>query len=70
MMLPEGTSKPLNNLAAGANINAKDINQWTPLHHAALHGQKESIEILIAEDADVNVWARINTPLHLCSSIW
>ena len=46
-------------LAAGANIN-----QWTPLHHAALHGQKESIEILIAEDADVNVWARINTPLH------
>ena len=51
-------------LAAGTNVNAKDVNEWTPLHHAALHGQKETIEILIAEDAEVNVWARINTPLH------
>ena len=51
-------------LAAGTNVNAKDVNEWTTLHHAALHGQKETIEILIAEDAEVNVWARINTPLH------
>jgi uncharacterized protein len=28
-------------LAAGADVNAKDINEWTPLRKAAWHGQKE-----------------------------
>ena len=31
-------------LAAGTNVNAKDVNEWTPLHHAALHGQKKPLK--------------------------
>ena len=38
-------------LAAGANVNAKDEDGWTPLHFAAT---KEIAELLIAEGADVD----------------
>ena len=50
-------------LAAGTDVDAKDMNGWTPLHHAALNGQKETAEILIGEGADVNAGDKI-TPLH------
>ncbi len=41
-------------LAAGANVNAKDDDGWTPLHGAAYEDQKEIAELLIAKGADVN----------------
>jgi hypothetical protein len=41
-------------LAAGADVNAKARDATTPLHLAALKGQKEIAELLIAEDANVN----------------
>jgi peptidoglycan/xylan/chitin deacetylase (PgdA/CDA1 family) len=41
-------------LAAGADVNEKDILGGTPLHHAARFGQKEVSELLIAKGADVN----------------
>jgi len=41
-------------LAAGADVNAKNILGWTPLHTAAFFGQKEAVELLIAKGADVN----------------
>lgn len=52
-------------LNAGADINAKDINEVTPLHEAALWGHKEVIELLLDYGADIeahtdNGW----TPLH------
>ena len=52
-------------LAAGADVNAKDDKEWTPLHDAAIYGRKEILELLISEGADVNAkddarW----TPLH------
>jgi len=52
-------------LAAGADVNAKDDNGWTPLHEAAWHGRKEIVELLIANGADVNP-QDVNgwTPLH------
>ncbi len=50
-------------LDAGTDVDAKDTNGWTPLHLAALNGQKETTEILIAEGADVNTGDKI-TPLH------
>jgi ankyrin repeat protein len=50
-------------LATGTDVNAKDTNEWTPLHLAALNGQKETIEILIDEGAEVNV-GDIHTLLH------
>ena len=50
-------------LDAGTDVDAKDTNGWTPLHLAALNGQKETIEILIDEGAEVNV-GDIHTLLH------
>jgi ankyrin repeat protein len=41
-------------LAAGADVNAKGMTGWTPLHYAALIGHKETIELLIAKGANVN----------------
>jgi ankyrin repeat protein len=53
-------------LAAGTDVNV--VNNWreTPLHHAALGGQKEIAELLIAEGADVNTKSgdEETTPLH------
>ena len=43
-----------NIITNGANVNAKDIIEWTPLHYAVQTDQKEIIELLIAKGADVN----------------
>jgi cell division protein FtsL len=51
-------------LAAGANVNAKDEYGDTPLHLAALMGHKEIVEKLINASADVNAKdAHDRTPL-------
>ena len=41
-------------LDAGANVNAKNDEDGTPLHFATFHGHKEIAELLIANGADVN----------------
>jgi len=52
-------------LAAGADVNAKDENGWTPLHYAANIGYKEIAELLIANGADVKMTLMsLMTPLH------
>jgi len=57
-------------LAAGADLNAKNIDGWTPLHKAAQKGHKEVAELLIAGGADVNAKDRDGeTPLHRVA-IW
>ena len=57
-------------LADGADVNVKDeARGLTPLHFATQHGQKEIVELLIADGAYVN--AKMNngmTPLD-CSAI-
>ena len=42
------------NLAAGANVNAKTADGTTPLHNAAVYGHNEVAELLIANGAEVN----------------
>ena len=42
-------------LAADANVNAKDRMGWTPFCEAAIIGHKEIAELLFANGADVNV---------------
>jgi cytohesin len=57
-------------IAAGADVNVKDDRLgWTPLHHAALYGDKEISELLIANGADVNAKDRVEaTPLHYATA--
>ena len=52
-------------LAAGTDVNATDeFLGMTILHDAVLGGQKEIVEFLIAEGADVNAMGRTSlTPL-------
>ena len=45
-------------------MNAKRDDGWTPLHYAALFGEKEIAELLIAKGAKVNAKNKNdNTPL-------
>ena len=49
-------------IAAGADVNAKYVDGWTPLHLATT---KEVVELLIAKGADVNAKNTNGmTPLH------
>jgi len=40
-------------LQAGANINSKDVDGWTPLHAAAHWGMEESCKILAENMCDM-----------------
>ena len=54
-------------LGAGADIEARGINDWTPLHYAAATGDPEAIELLLARGADPSARTRIDdcaTPLE------
>jgi ankyrin repeat protein len=42
----------------GADVNARDYNGYTPLHHAAARGDNEMIMYLISKGADVTAVAR------------
>ena len=42
----------------GANVNARDYNGFAPLHNAAARGDRELIEYLVGQGADVTVLTR------------
>jgi uncharacterized protein len=42
-------------IAAGADINAKGINDWTPLHMAVWRDDLETIKILLEAGADTSI---------------
>src|SRR6266702_2945228 len=53
----------------GADVNARDERNWTPLHQASSCGWAESMQLLIQHGANVNARDKSNwTPLHLVSS--
>jgi ankyrin repeat protein len=53
-------------LAAGADVNAKNNERWTPLNYSAFEGHKEIAELLIANGANVNAKDRVGeTPLDV-----
>ena len=57
-------------LENGENINAKDTDNWTPLHIAVRFKHQELVELLIANGANVNAqggWQK-GAPLHWASS--
>lgn len=50
----------------GADVNAKDIKQETPLHKAALSGYTPLINLLVQNGADINeknIWGQ--TPMNI-----
>jgi ankyrin repeat protein len=47
--------------------NAKENNDWTPLHAAAQRGHKKIVEILLANKADVNARTKNGTPPLSCA---
>jgi len=42
----------------GADVNARDLNGYSPVHHAAARGDNELIEYLVEQGADVMVVSR------------
>ena len=42
----------------GADVNARDANGYTPLHHAASRGDNEMIEYLLEKGADIKAVSR------------
>jgi ankyrin repeat protein len=56
-------------LAKGADVDATDPNDVTPLHKQAGAGRREVVELLLARGADVNVTAAFAmTPLHYAAN--
>ncbi|XP_049843471.1 ankyrin repeat and SOCS box protein 16-like [Schistocerca gregaria] len=55
-------------LAAGVNVGARDMNEWTSLHWAAGRGYEEMVRRLLAAGADVGARDKFQqTPLHLAA---
>lgn len=42
----------------GADVNARDLNGYSPVHHAAARGDNELIEYLVSKGADVTLVSR------------
>jgi ankyrin repeat protein len=42
----------------GADVNARDFNGYTPLHHAAARGDNELIQYLVSKGADITAVSR------------
>jgi len=54
-------------IAAGADVQQRGINGWTPLHYAASNNDVQEIEILLAAGADPSARTNIDdheTPLE------
>jgi ankyrin repeat protein len=58
--VPQGWMTALRFLVeeAGADVNARDANGYTPLHHAASRGDNEMVLYLVDRGADVTAVAR------------
>jgi ankyrin repeat protein len=59
-------------LAAGADVNQRGLNDWTPLHYAAATDDTRAIEFFAAHGADLDARTRIDdytTPLEEAQSL-
>ncbi|XP_064425215.1 ankyrin repeat and SAM domain-containing protein 1A isoform X3 [Latimeria chalumnae] len=61
-------SSLLSSIWRGPNVNCVDSTGYTPLHHAALNGHKDVVEVLLRNDALTNVADNKGCyPLHLAA---
>ncbi|HEY7215050.1 MAG TPA: ankyrin repeat domain-containing protein, partial [Thermoanaerobaculia bacterium] len=59
-------------IGAGADLNQRGLNDWTPLHYAASRDDAAAIELLAAKGADLDARTRIDdfaTPLEEAESL-
>lgn len=56
-------------LGRGANVDLRDEQQWTPLHHAASSGSALTVTHLVDTGADIYAFAsRVGTFLHVAAA--
>jgi ankyrin repeat protein len=56
-------------LSKGADIDHRDEDQWTPVHHAAASGSVLTLEYLVDTGGDIHAFGeRVGTPLHCAAS--
>ncbi|CAB3359795.1 Hypothetical predicted protein [Cloeon dipterum] len=61
-------SGPLASLRRGPGANVQDSSGYSALHHAALNGHREAVELLLAHEASVNIVdSKGSSPLHLAA---
>ncbi|XP_065505539.1 ankyrin repeat and SAM domain-containing protein 1A isoform X3 [Caloenas nicobarica] len=66
--VPGGDADPFPRIWRGPNVNCVDSTGYTPLHHAALNGHKDVVEVLLRNDALTNVAdCKGCYPLHLAA---
>lgn len=47
-------------IEAGADVNRRGVNDWTPLHHAAIRDDRRAMQILLDAGADPAIRTRID----------
>ncbi|KAI1890635.1 hypothetical protein AGOR_G00155690 [Albula goreensis] len=63
-----GSRSSLLSLWRGPSVNCVDSTGYTPLHHAALNGQSEVVEVLLRNEALTNIADQKGcSPLHLAA---
>ncbi|XP_047122200.1 ankyrin repeat and SAM domain-containing protein 1A-like [Schistocerca piceifrons] len=61
-------SGPLASLRRGPGANVQDASGYSALHHAALNGHREVVQLLLAHEASTNIVdGKGSSPLHLAA---
>lgn len=57
-------------VAAGADVNVRSLNGWTPLIYASLGSQREMVEVLLRAGAGVNTQADDGSTALIKAALW
>ena len=57
-------------VTAGADVNARGLNGWTPLIHAALASRADVVEFLLQAGAEVDAQAHDGSTALIKATLW